>query len=160
MVYLASLKNQELTQGGKIIAGGDVALAINDALNNAGEIRAGGTLAVASNTITNTGGTIKSVNDMLLHTTNDITNTSGTIRGNNVALVSDNGNIVSQTAQKNLDLSSHAGVSGNLSLVGEKSGVWTQGNLVAIAAKDITLKGSETAAGGNTALSCPVPPSQ
>lgn len=152
VVYLASLKSTELSGGGKIIAGGDIALAVAQGVNNAGEIRAGGTLIVQADSIANTGGSIKSASDMLLHTTNDITNTSGTIRGNNVALVSDNGNIVSQTAQKSLDLSNHAGVSGNLSLVGERAGVWAQGDLVATAAKDITLKGAETSAGGDIAL--------
>lgn len=153
VVYLASLKNQELTQGGKIIAGGDVALAINDALKNAGEIRAGGVLLAQAGSITNSGGAIKSSGDMLLHTTNDITNTSGTIRGNNVALISDNGNIVSQSATKNIDLNKYAGTTGNLSAVGERAEIWAQGNLVAGAAKNITLTGAETSAGGNIALS-------
>lgn len=152
VVYLASLKNQELTTGGKIVAGGDVAFAVANEMNNRGEIRAGGTLIVQADSITNSGGAIKSASDMLLHTTGDITNISGTIRGNKVELVSYNGNIVSQTAQKSLDLSSHAGVSGNLSLVGERAGIWAQGDLVATAAKDISLKGSETSAGGNVVI--------
>ncbi len=153
VVYLASLKNQELTQGGKIIAGGDVALALDGALSNAGEVRAGGVLLAQADRISNTGGTIKSASDMLLRTTNDITNTSGTIRGNNVALISDNGNIVSQSATKSIDLNEYAGTTGKLSAVGERAEIWAKGNLIAGAAKDITLTGAETSAGGNIALS-------
>lgn len=153
VVYLASLKNTELSGGGKIVAGGDIALAVANGLNNGGEIRLGGTLIVQADSITNTGGSIKSANDMFLHATNDISNTSGTIRGNNVALVSDNGNIVSQTALENIDLSSHAGTTGNLSLVGERASIKSAGDMVLSASKDITLTGVETSAGGNVAIS-------
>jgi filamentous hemagglutinin len=101
VVYLASLNNTTLSGGGKIIAGGDIQLAVAQGLNNGGEIRAGGILLAQADTITNTGGAIKSTGDMLLHATGDIINTSGTISGNNVALVSDNGAIVSQSMVKN-----------------------------------------------------------
>lgn len=153
IVYLASLTNQELTSSGKIIAGDDMQLAVLEAINNAGEIRAGGTLLAQADTMTNTAGSIKSASDMLLHTVGDMTNTSGTIRGNNVALISDNGNIVSQTALSSTDLNKYGGTSGNLTSVGEKGGIWSQENLVIQAAKDITLIGTETSSGGNIALS-------
>ena len=128
-------------------------MALDGALSNAGEVRAGGDLLAQADRISNTGGTIKSASDMLLRTTNDITNTSGTIRGNNVALISDNGNIVSQSATKSIDLNEYAGTTGKLSAVGERAEIWAKGNLIAGAAKDITLTGAETSAGGNIALS-------
>jgi filamentous hemagglutinin len=152
VVYLASLKNQELTPGGKIIAGGDIQLAVSEGLHNGGEIRAGGTLLVEADSLTNTGGTIKSTSDMLLHTTNDITNTGGTISGDNVALVSDNGAIVSRTAIKSLDLGNRIGTSGNLSLAGERASIQASGDMLVSAKNDITLIGSETSAGGTIAL--------
>ncbi|MBV5335453.1 MAG: hemagglutinin repeat-containing protein [Sulfuricurvum sp.] len=153
VVYLASLKTQELSSGGKIITGGDIQLAVAQGLNNSGEIRAGGTLLAQADSITNTGGTIKSEGDMLLHTTNDITNTSGTIRGDNVALVSDNGSIISQTASEQFDLSGNKHTTGNLSLVGERSSIQSSGDMVLSAKQDITLTGAETSAGGDIALS-------
>jgi filamentous hemagglutinin len=76
VVYLSSLKNTTLASGGKIIAGGDMQLAVAGELNNRGEMRAGGTLVATADTITNSAGSIKSTGDMLLHTTGDITNTS------------------------------------------------------------------------------------
>jgi filamentous hemagglutinin len=153
VLYLASLKNQELTQGGKIIAKGDIQLDIAQGLNNAGEIRALGTLLVQADSITNSGGAIKSDGDMLLHTVGDITNTSGKISGDNVALVSDEGTIVSQTDLKSLDLSDRVGTSGSLSLVGERASIQSRGDMLISASGDITLTGAETSAGGNVALS-------
>jgi filamentous hemagglutinin len=152
VVYLASLKNQELTSGGKIIAGGDMVLAVQNALSNGGEIKAGGALLAQADTITNTGGFIKSTGDMLLHTSGDLTNTSGKISGNNVALVSDNGNIVSQTALKTIDLNRN-GTTGTLGTVGESASIQSKGDMILSASKDITLTGAETSAGGNVALS-------
>ncbi len=152
VVYLASLKNTTLDRGGKIIAGGDMALAVAGGLNNTGTIRAGGSLAAQSDSLTNTAGSITSNGDMLLHTTNDITNTSGQIRGNNVAILSDNGSITSQTDHKQHDLSNHTGTTGHLDTVGESAGIWAQGNLVASADKNINLVGGETAAGGTIDL--------
>lgn len=152
VVYLSSLNNTTLDRGGKIIAGGDMVLAVSGELNNGGTIRAGGALVATADSLTNSAGSIKSGGDMLLHATNDITNTSGQIRGNNVALVSDNGSITSQTDHKQHDLSSHAGTTGHLDTVGESAGIWAQGNLVANANKDINLVGGETAAGGNVDL--------
>lgn len=152
VVYLASLKNQILDKGGKITAGGDMALAVAGELNNAGAIRAGGILVAAADTITNRAGSLKSTGDMLLHTTNDLTNTSGSIRGNNVTLLSDNGSITSQTDHQQLDLSSHSGTTGHLDTVGESAGILVQGNFTAQAANDINLIGSETGAGGNIDL--------
>lgn len=153
VVYLSSLNNTTLDRGGKITAGGDMALAVAGELNNAGTIRAGGSLVASADTLTNRAGTIASTNDMLLHTTGDMTNTSGTISGNNVALVSDNGSITSQSDHKQLDLSNHTGTTGHLDTVGESALLWAQGNLVANADKNINLVGGETAAGGNVDLS-------
>lgn len=152
VVYLASLKNQELTPGGKIIAGDDMQLAVLEAINNAGEIRARGTLLAQADSLTNMGGTIKSASDILMHATNDITNTGGTISGDNVALVSDNGAIVSRTAIKSLDLGNRIGTSGNLSLAGERASIQASGDMLISAKNDITLIGSETSAGGTIAL--------
>lgn len=151
VVYLASLKNQELTSGGKIIAGGDMALAVAQGLNNGGELRAGGTLLAQADTITNSGGAIRSNGDMLLHTEGDITNTSGKISGNNVALVSDNGNIVSQTALKTITLNQN-GTTGTLGTVGESATIQSKRDMLLSASQDITLTGAETAAGGNVVL--------
>jgi filamentous hemagglutinin len=151
-LYLTSLKNSTLSEGGKIVAGNDMQLAVAGELNNAGAIRAGGTVVAAADTITNTTGSIKSTGDMLLHASGDITNTSAKISANNVALLSDTGNITSQTAHKQIDLSSNAGTTGHLDTVGQRTGMWAQGNLVTQAAKDINLIGSETAAGANLAL--------
>ena len=108
-LYLASLKNSILSEGGKIIAGNDMQLAVAGELNNAGDIRAGATLIAQSDSLTNSGGSIQSAGDMLLHTMGDLTNTSAKISGNNVALLSDTGNITSQTAHKQIDLSNNAG---------------------------------------------------
>ena len=153
VVYLASLKNQELTPGGKIIAGGDIQLAVAEGLNNGGEIRAGDNLITVADRIANNGGVIKSAGDMLLHTSGDITNTSGTISGNNVALVSDKGNIVSQSAIKSIDLNKYAGTTGNLALAGERASIQAKGDMILSASKEVTLAGAETFAGGNVALS-------
>lgn len=152
VVYLASLKNQELTSEGKIIAGGDMQLAVAGAINNAGDIRAGGILIAQSDSLTNSTGAITSGGDILLHTTGDITNTSAKISGNNVVLLSDTGSIASQTAEHQIDLSNHAGTTGHLDTVGQSAGIFAQGNLAVQTAKDINLIGSETAAGGNLAL--------
>lgn len=145
-IYLASLKDSILSEGGKIVAGNDIQLAISGELNNAGVLRAGGMLVASADTITNRG-MVQSANDMLLHATNDITNISGSISGNNVALLSDNGSITSQTDHKQHDLSNRAGITGHLDTVGESAGIWAQGNLTALAEKDINLIGGETAAG-------------
>lgn len=152
VVYLASLKTAELSGGGKIIAGGDMQLSVTNRLNNAGEIRAGGTLIAVADSIANMGGSLKGTGDMFLHTTNDITNTSGTIAGNNVALISDNGNIVSKTALKSIDLSNRAGISGNLSTVGEQAFIQATGDMLLQAKNDITITGGSTSSGGNTTL--------
>lgn len=149
VVYLASLKSTKLTPGGKIIAGGDMQLVVEQGLNNGGEIRAGGNLLVQSDTIANTAGTIKSTGDMVLHTVNDITNSSGKISGNNVAIVSDKGNIISQTALKNIDLNDHIMTTGNLSTVGEKSSLQSSGNMILTASKNINFTGTDAVAGTN-----------
>lgn len=152
VVYLASLKNQELTSGGKIIAGGDMQLAVSGALNNVGEIRAGRTLLAEANILTNSGGTIKSTSDMLLHTVGDITNTSGKISGDNIALVSNSGNIISKTTLQSIDLNTNKKTTGTLLSVGEKSEITANGDIIATAAKEIALIGNETSAGGDIAL--------
>ncbi|MDP2078939.1 MAG: hemagglutinin repeat-containing protein [Sulfuricurvum sp.] len=152
-IYLASLKDSILSEGGKIVAANDIQLAVAGELNNAGEIRAGGILAATADTITNSAGSITSTGDMFLHTTGDITNTSGKISGNNVALLSDNGSITAQTTHQQIDLSNHTGTTGHFDTVGESAGIWAQGNLVANADKNINLVGGETAAGGNIDLS-------
>ncbi|SHI83662.1 two-partner secretion domain-containing protein [Propionispora hippei] len=93
-VYLAGLKEGDLTPGGAIITGNDVELIAKDDLKNVGTIKADKNLTVNAKNITNENGTI-TADDMSLTAKQAITNSSGTISGGDVSLQADT--IVNQT---------------------------------------------------------------
>ena len=105
------------------------------------------TAQLSLTSLTNTGGTIEGRRALDIVAVGDVTNTSGTIRGGNVAVSSTEGSIVNQTAVSG---------SGNElryeTQVGKKATIESTGTLSLDAAKDITNKGAQVAAGGNASL--------
>ncbi|SEP27465.1 two-partner secretion domain-containing protein [Propionispora vibrioides] len=93
-VYLAGLKEGDLTNSGAIITGTDVELIAKDDLKNVGTIKADKNLTVNAKNITNENGTI-TADDLKLTAKQAITNSSGTISGSDVSLQADT--IVNQT---------------------------------------------------------------
>ncbi|RYF35242.1 MAG: hypothetical protein EOO26_01490 [Comamonadaceae bacterium] len=126
VVYLSAATKAGITQGAVITAD---------------------TASLSVTSLTNTGGTIAGTKALTIVSVGDVTNTSGTITGGNVAVSSTQGSIVNQTA---------ASGSGNdlryVTDVGKTATISSTGTLALVAAKDITNKGANVAAGGDATL--------
>jgi len=95
VVYTRSLHDFG-TEGGKIIAAGDLVMHVDD-VQNAGLIEAGGNLSLqAADSIVNQNGSLRAGSDLTLSAGNTIENISGSIRANNISLESSNGDIINR----------------------------------------------------------------
>jgi len=136
VVYIANAQ-QYRVEGGKIIAGDDINLTV-DELNNAGLLQAGRDMNIdAGDSITNSGGTIQSGRDMSLKAENDIRNISAKIKGRNIALVASNGDIINERYTKELLYRGGANT-----MVGEAGSIEATDSLTLDAANNIAIKGS------------------
>ncbi|HSB96803.1 MAG TPA: hemagglutinin repeat-containing protein, partial [Spongiibacteraceae bacterium] len=109
---------------------------------------AGSTVDMRLDALTNTGGTISGSQTLNIASKGDITNTGGTIKGGDVTLASTEGSIINQT------LTSTSGNDKDMSTtIGKQGSIQSTGNLSVDAAKDITNRGANMAAGGDASLS-------
>jgi len=139
VVYIADTHDY-LVEGGKIIAGKDVQLAVNR-LNNSGLMEAGNNLDVhASDGITNHDGTVRAGHDLSLTAKNDIENISADMRAKNITLVSSNGNIINR---RYVETQSFAGGSDVKTVTGKAGDIEASDKLALNAGKGITVTGSK-----------------
>lgn len=98
--------------------------------------------------LTNTGGTISGSNSLNITSQGDITNLSGTIKGGDVNLSSTKGSIRNETVA-----TTTGGDKYQNTVIGKTATITATKGLTLDAAKDITVKGGQVAAGGDASLS-------
>lgn len=145
-VYLASASLTKIAQGGSVIVGKDVAITTTGDTSNTGAIQAANTLTINAANIFNTLGTIQG-QTAALAATDSITNTSGLIKGGEVTLAAGK-NIVSDTASITFASSNTTSEVAN-----QRGRIEASGNLNMQAGENISLIGSDAAAGGSATLS-------
>jgi len=145
-VYLASASLEKIAQGGSVIVGKDVAITTTGDTSNTGVIQAANTLTINAANIFNTLGTIQG-QTAALAATDSLTNTSGLIKGGEVTLAAGK-NIVSDTATVTF-----ASANTTSQVANQRGHIEASGNLNMQAGENISLVGSDTAAGGSATLS-------
>ncbi|RJF93197.1 hemagglutinin repeat-containing protein [Sphingomonas cavernae] len=155
-LYLASVGTRDLTSGGAVISGTNVALRAPDALVNSGFIRATQASDITGGDILNTGrlelGGVGSV-----HATNDLVNRGGTITGGNLTLSADrdlrleNATQTTRTATAWRDDRRHYGSATETSVTSIAGHVTTTGDLSMSAGRRLAVTGTDIDVGGNLA---------
>ncbi|WP_102155334.1 two-partner secretion domain-containing protein [Tsuneonella flava] len=157
-VYLSSVHQQDLTTGGAIIAGREIALRSADALTNAGVIRASAESTITAGTIANTGRLDLGAHGVAA-ASDDLTSRGGVITGGDVMLAA-GGNLTLEAAATTATMAtayraaaSHQGMSLTKTASNIGSQVTAGGNLALISGRKVTITGSDLAAGGNLTAS-------
>ncbi|WP_182912034.1 hemagglutinin repeat-containing protein [Sphingomonas cavernae] len=155
-LYLASVGTRDLTSGGAVITGTNVALRAPDALVNSGLIRATQASDITGGDIFNAGrlelGGVGSV-----HATNDLINRGGTITGGNLTLSADrdlrleNATQTTRTATAWRDDRRHYGSATETSVTSIAGHVTTTGDLSMSSGRRLAVTGTDITVGGNLA---------
>ncbi|RJF90283.1 hemagglutinin repeat-containing protein [Sphingomonas cavernae] len=155
-LYLASVGTRDLTSGGAVISGTNVALRAPDALVNSGLIHATQASDITGGDILNTGrlelGGVGSV-----HATNDLVNRGGTITGGNLTLSADrdlrleNATQTTRTATAWRDDRRHYGSATETSVTSIAGHVTTTGDLSMSSGRRLAVTGTDIDVGGNLA---------
>ena len=149
-VYIANASQYQV-EGGRIIAGKDISLNV-DQLKNAGLIKAGDNLSVSAlDSILNQGGTLQADNTLTLLAGNDISNISANIQAKNITLTSIDGNINNTRFEQQADYS-HTNTIDIKKVIGVQSNIIAN-NISLTTNKDINLAGSNLNAGNTLDLS-------
>ena len=146
VVYLASVRKGELKPDGALLAGGNIHLVTGDTLTNTGSIVASESSDITAGSINNLGGTIKAGKELVLTGKQDIINAGGSISGTNVSLEAGN-NITNETTVSDVQYRELHQVT-----VDQVGSITASGDLRLKAGQNIELKGSVTAADGNTSI--------
>lgn len=146
VVYLASVRKGELKPDGALLAGGNIHLVTGDTLTNTGSIVASESSDITAGSINNLGGTIKAGKELVLTGKQDIINAGGSISGTNVSLEAGN-NITNETTVSDVQYRELHQVT-----VDQVGSITASGDLSLKAGQNIELKGSVTAADGNTSI--------
>ena len=144
-VFLASVREADLTSDGALIVGGDVAIYSKENIENIGTIKADGTVDLKGENINNLGGRIAGEN-VKLDADKNITNKGGSIRARVDAILRGE-NIINEA---NVKESQYKGLSQKT--VGNTGSISAGQNLSINAEKDIINKGSVLAADKNLDL--------
>ena len=145
VVYLASVRKGELKPDGALLAGGNIHLVTGDTLTNTGTIAAAGNSSISGTDLDNSG-MITAGKDLELTAAQDITNSGGSISGTNVSLKAGN-NIINETTTNDIQYRELHQVTAN-----QTGSITASGDLNLNAGKNVELKGSVTAADGNTSI--------
>ena len=141
-VYLASNSKNAVITGGSLVAANNVSITAGAATNSGSTIR-GNNLSMLADNINNAGGGVLTGGAVQLAAAQDIRNSGSTISGNNVTLAAGR-DIVSEARI----------VGGNgVTRLGETGGVAAADGLQMLAGRDVTLAGSQLAAGGDARVS-------
>ncbi len=141
-VYLASNSKNAVITGGSLVAANNVSITAGTATNSGSTIR-GNNLSMLADNINNAGGGVLMGGAVHLAAAQDIRNSGSTISGNNVALVAGR-DIVNEARI----------VGGNgVTRLGETGGIAAADGLQMAAGRDVTLAGSNLAAGGDAQVS-------
>ena len=141
-VYLASNSKNAVLTGGSLVAANNVSITAGTATNSGSTIR-GNNFSMLADNINNTGGGVLTGGAVHLAATQDIRNSGSTISGNNVALAAGR-DIVNEARI----------VGGNgVTRLGETGGIAAADGLQMLAGRDVTLAGSQLAAGGDARVS-------
>lgn len=146
VVYLASVRKGELKPDGALLAGGNIHLVTGDTLTNTGSIVASDRSDITAGSINNLGGTVKAGKELALTGKQDIINAGGTISGTNISLEAGN-NIVNETTTSDVQYRELHQVT-----VDQVGSITASGDLNLKAGQNVELKGSVTAADGNTSI--------
>lgn len=146
VVYLASVRKGELKPDGALLAGGNIHLVTGDTLTNTGSIVASDRSDITAGSINNLGGTVKAGKELALTGKQDIINAGGTISGTNISLEAGN-NIVNETTTSDVQYRELHQVT-----VDQVGSITASGDLKLKAGQNVELKGSVTAADGNTSI--------
>ena len=146
VVYLASVRKGELKPDGALLAGGNIHLVTGDTLTNTGSIVASESSDITAGSINNLGGTIKAGKELVLTGKQDIINAGGSISGTNVSLEAGN-NITNETTSSDIQYRELHQVT-----VDQVGSITASGDLSLKAGQNVELKGSVTAADGNTSI--------
>ena len=146
VVYLASVRKGELKPDGALLAGGNIHLVTGDTLTNTGSIVASESSDITAGSINNLGGTIKAGKELVLTGKQDIINAGGSISGTNVSLEAGN-NITNETTVSDVQYRELHQVT-----VDQVGSITASGDLSLKAGQNVELKGSVTAADGNTSI--------
>lgn len=146
VVYLASVRKGELKPDGALLAGGNIHLVTGDTLTNTGSIVASDRSDITAGSINNLGGTVKAGKELALTGKQDIINAGGTISGTNISLETGN-NIVNETTTSDVQYRELHQVT-----VDQVGSITASGDLNLKAGQNVELKGSVTAADGNTSI--------
>ncbi|BAS68022.1 colicin E3/pyocin S6 family cytotoxin [Bathymodiolus septemdierum thioautotrophic gill symbiont] len=139
-VYIANI-NQYQVEGGRIIAGKDINLNVNQ-LKNAGLIKAGDNLSVSAlDSILNQGGTLQADNTLTLLANNNINNISADIKAKDIILTSINGNINNVRFEKNVDYS-QGNTKDIKKIIGNQANIQATNDIKLTTNKTINLAGS------------------
>ena len=144
-VFLASVREADLTSDGALIVGGDVAIYSKEDIENIGTIKADGTVNLKGENINNLGGRIAGEN-VKLDADKNITNKGGSIRARVDAILKGE-NVINEA---NVKESQYKGL--NQKTVGNAGSISAGQNLSINAEKDIINKGSVLAADKNLDL--------
>ena len=144
-VFLASVREADLTSDGALIVGGDVAIYSKEDIENIGTIKADGTVDLKGENINNLGGRIAGGN-VKLDADKNITNKGGSIRARVDAILKGE-NVINEA---NVKESQYKGL--NQKTVGNAGSISAGQNLSINAEKDIVNKGSVLAADKNLDL--------
>ncbi|MHB0991233.1 MAG: hemagglutinin repeat-containing protein [Burkholderiales bacterium] len=141
-VYLAHAPGQDMTNGGSLISGANVAINTAQTLTNSGTIQGTSISATAGNDLVNQNGVIRG-NQVLLSAGNDLSNLSGTIAGMGVnsqvdLLAGRDINLQTQTLSSSTAMSNRTSL-GNLATV-------QAGNINLQAGRDLTVEGAQVSA--------------
>ncbi|AMD89535.1 hemagglutinin repeat-containing protein [Desulfovibrio fairfieldensis] len=141
-VYLASNSKNAVITGGSLVAANNVSITAGAATNSGSTIR-GNNLSMLADNINNAGGGVLTGGAVQLAAAQDIRNSGSTISGNNVTLAAGR-DIVSEARI----------VGGNgVTRLGETGGIAAADGLQMLAGRDVTLAGSQLAAGGDARVS-------
>ena len=144
-VFLASVREADLTSDGALIVGGDVAIYSKEDIENIGTIKADGTVDLKGENINNLGGRITGEN-VKLDADKNITNKGGSIRARVDAILKGE-NVINEA---NVKESQYKGL--NQKTVDNAGSISAGQNLSINAEKDIINKGSVLAADKNLDL--------
>ena len=146
VVYLASVLKGELKPDGALLAGGNIHLVTGDTLTNTGSIVASDNSDITAGSINNMGGTVKAGKELALTGKQDIINAGGTISGTNISLEAGN-NIINETTTSDVQYRELHQVT-----VDQVGSITASRDLNLKAGQNVELKGSVTAADGNTSI--------
>lgn len=140
IVYLATINQENMLDGAKIIAGEHLILTAQNDVTNQGLISSNNDTNIQANNIINQGGTINSKENISLNAINNIENISGNIQAkNDIELLAQN-NIKAQTYQNQKTYNYGSGYE-TVTNKGKASTIEAGGNVTLTAQNDVTLTG-------------------